>query len=99
MEIGTPPQKVKVFIDTGSYELWVNPRCDTSASESICQSHGNYYPNRSNSSSYVGGNFAVTYGTGAVKGSYWSDSMSIASEYLPGPRELEVPTWELGNHS
>ncbi|EAQ90236.1 hypothetical protein CHGG_02171 [Chaetomium globosum CBS 148.51] len=78
LEIGTPPQKVKVFIDTGSYELWVNPRCDTSASESICQSHGNYYPGQSSSSTYVGGKFAVTYGTGAVRGSYWSDTMSVA---------------------
>lgn len=80
MEIGTPAQKVKVFIDTGSYELWVNPRCNTSASETICQNHGNYYPNKSNSSMYVGGDFAVTYGTGAVRGSYWSDIMNIASE-------------------
>ncbi|KAK1760239.1 aspartic peptidase domain-containing protein [Echria macrotheca] len=84
LEIGTPAQKVKVFIDTGSYELWVNPRCNTSASETICQNHGNYYPNKSNSSSYVGGDFAVTYGTGAVKGSYWSDIMNIAMFSIPG---------------
>ncbi|GAB1318287.1 Aspartic peptidase domain-containing protein [Madurella fahalii] len=83
LEIGTPPQKIKVFIDTGSYELWVNPRCKTSASEAICESHGYYYPNKSNSSMYVGGNFAVTYGTGAVRGSYWSDIMSIAMFQIP----------------
>lgn len=70
---------VKVLIDTGSYELWVNPRCDTSASESICESQGKYYPNWSSSSTYVGGDFSVTYGTGAVRGSYWADDMSIAS--------------------
>jgi hypothetical protein len=80
VEIGTPPQKIKVFIDTGSYELWVNPKCDTSASASICQNHGMYYPDKSKSSSYVGGNFAVTYGTGAVRGSYWSDVMTVASK-------------------
>ena len=28
----------------------------------------------------VGGNFAVTYGTGAVRGTYWSDVMNVASE-------------------
>ncbi|KAK0724356.1 aspartic peptidase domain-containing protein [Lasiosphaeris hirsuta] len=83
LDIGTPPQKVKVFIDTGSYELWVNPRCNTSASESLCQSYGNYFPNKSNSSSFVGGDFAVTYGTGAVKGSYWSDIMSISMFQIP----------------
>ncbi|KAH6845822.1 aspartic peptidase domain-containing protein [Chaetomium sp. MPI-CAGE-AT-0009] len=83
LEIGTPPQRIKVFVDTGSYELWVNPRCDTSASESICQSHGNYYPDESSSSMYVGGKFAVTYGTGAVRGSYWSDKMSVAMLEIP----------------
>ncbi|KAK0625072.1 aspartic peptidase domain-containing protein [Bombardia bombarda] len=83
LEIGTPPQKIKVFIDTGSYELWVNPRCSTSADAALCQSYGNYYPKNSNSSSFVGGNFAVTYGTGAVTGSYWSDIMSIASFPIP----------------
>ncbi|KAK4182218.1 aspartic peptidase domain-containing protein [Podospora australis] len=83
LDIGTPPQKVKVFVDTGSYELWVNPRCDTSASDQLCQSYGNYFPKKSNSSIHVGGNFAVTYGTGAVRGSYWSDVMSIAMFNIP----------------
>lgn len=84
MDIGTPPQKVRVFVDTGSYELWVNPRCSTSASDSLCQTFGNYFPSKSNSAMHIGGNFAVTYGTGAVRGSYWSDVMSIASlSHLP----------------
>ncbi|KAK5662411.1 hypothetical protein OQA88_8322 [Cercophora sp. LCS_1] len=83
LEIGTPAQKVKVFIDTGSYELWVNPKCNQSASEAICQNHGTYYPNKSNSSVFVGGEFGVTYGTGNVKGSYWSDVMGVAMFQIP----------------
>ncbi|KAL2125694.1 hypothetical protein VTJ04DRAFT_2059 [Mycothermus thermophilus] len=83
LQIGTPPQKVKVFIDTGSYELWVNPKCSTSASESICQSHGMYYPSRSRSSMFVGGGFAVTYGTGAVRGKYWADDINVAMFHVP----------------
>ncbi|KAL1838502.1 hypothetical protein VTJ49DRAFT_2609 [Mycothermus thermophilus] len=83
LEIGTPPQRIKVFIDTGSYELWVNPKCSTSASASICQSHGMYYPNKSRSSMYVGGAFAVTYGTGAVRGKYWSDDINVAMFRIP----------------
>ena len=78
--IGTPPQNVKIFIDTGSYELWVNPRCNSSGDATLCQNNGIYYPAKSNSSTYVGGNFAVTYGTGAVKGSYWADIINIASK-------------------
>ncbi|KAK3689153.1 aspartic peptidase domain-containing protein, partial [Podospora appendiculata] len=83
LEIGTPPQKIKVFIDTGSYELWVNPKCTTSADTNLCQSYGNYYPTKSNSSFFVGGDFAITYGTGAVKGSYYSDIMSVAMFQIP----------------
>lgn len=31
LNIGTPPQKVEVIVDTGSYELWVNPDCSKSS--------------------------------------------------------------------
>ncbi|KAK3997748.1 Candidapepsin-1 [Cladorrhinum sp. PSN332] len=79
LEIGTPPQRVRVLIDTASYELWVNPRCATSASFELCQTYGAYFPSKSNSSLHIGGSFAVTYGTGAVRGSYYSDVLSIAS--------------------
>ena len=86
VEIGTPPQKVKVFIDTGSYELWVNPRCAASADASLCHSHGTYYPRQSNTANFVGGAFDVTYGTGAVRGEYWSDTLNIASMFWPLPQ-------------
>ncbi|AEO68532.1 uncharacterized protein THITE_117234 [Thermothielavioides terrestris NRRL 8126] len=83
LDIGTPPQTVKVFIDTGSYELWVNPRCDTSASATLCEAQGTYYPDKSSSSMFVGGEFDVSYGTGSVEGYYWSDVLSIAMFQIP----------------
>lgn len=79
VDIGTPPQSVKVFIDTGSYELWVNPRCTSSADVNLCKSYGTYFPTQSQSSTFVGGNFDISYGTGAVRGQYWADTMGIAS--------------------
>lgn len=79
VDIGTPPQSVQVFIDTGSYELWVDPECATSADASLCESYGTYAPQKSSSASLVGGDFDIAYGTGAVKGQYWSDTMGIAS--------------------
>lgn len=80
VEVGTPAQSISVFIDTGSYELWMNPKCNTSASSSLCESQGHYYPEKSYSASYVGGDFSLKYGTGAVQGSYWSDVLGIASK-------------------
>ncbi|KAK3906050.1 aspartic peptidase domain-containing protein [Staphylotrichum tortipilum] len=78
LEIGTPPQKVKVLLDTGSYELWVNPNCQASNSELLCQSHGFYYPNKSSTATALSRDFQLTYGTGGVRGSYWTDTMNFA---------------------
>ena len=71
-----------VFIDTGSYELWVNPRCDTSANEEICKNHGHYYPEKSSTSKFIANGFDIRYGTGAAVGHYYVDQVSIASTLL-----------------
>lgn len=41
-----------------------------------------YYPAQSNTASFVGGGFGLSYGTGSVKGQYWSDTMTIASTFF-----------------
>ncbi|KAK1833961.1 aspartic peptidase domain-containing protein [Podospora conica] len=83
LEIGTPPQTVMVFMDTGSYELWVNPRCNTSASPEICANHGQYYPDKSNTSKFVANGFHVKYGMGEAVGHYFRDVIGIAMFILP----------------
>lgn len=60
----------------------MNPKCSSSADLEVCESHGTYYPKQSNTSSFVGGEFDIKYGTGAVRGQYWSDLMGIASKSL-----------------
>ena len=81
VDIGTPPQRVMVFLDTGSYELWVNPRCNTSANAEICENHGHYYPEKSNTSRFVANGFSVRYGTGEAVGHYFRDVIGIASRF------------------
>lgn len=70
-------------MDTGSYELWVNPNCANSIDQALCSSYGTYYPGQSKSALRVGGSFDIAYGTGAATGQYWSDTMGIAMFQVP----------------
>ena len=78
VEIGTPAQPVKVIIDTGSYELWVNPQCDRSPDPALCKEYGHYDPKRSNTMTESQTRpFSVVSGTGRAKGTYYVDSVGI----------------------
>jgi len=91
VDIGTPPQRVMVMIDTGSYELWVNPLCINSDDPVLCGTYGHYYPQLSNTSSSVAGAFKVNYGTGSAQGLYYSDSIRLSSTEIPSPPSLAIP--------
>jgi len=80
VDIGTPAQRVKVIVDTGSYELWVNPQCDRSADPALCRTYGHYNPQLSSTATENRTRpFSAVYGTGAAKGRYYVDSVGIGS--------------------
>ncbi|KJZ76097.1 hypothetical protein HIM_04553 [Hirsutella minnesotensis 3608] len=83
--LGTPPQPVRMHLDTGSSDLWVN----TGVSE-LCQSRGSpcaesgtYNANSSSSYQYVGSYFNISYvdGSGA-SGDYVTDTMSLFGQQV-----------------
>lgn len=81
MTIGSNNQAVKVAIDTGSDELFVDPNCEdrdfTSSEQKECENTGTYNPSTSDSANATGQTSQITYGSGAVDISYYVDSIGI----------------------
>ncbi|KAH9883233.1 aspartic peptidase domain-containing protein [Xylariomycetidae sp. FL2044] len=83
--IGTPAQAVRMHLDTGSSDLWVNtPESDYCSMRSRpCDFAGTYTANDSSTYEYVGSWFNISYvdGSGA-SGDYVSDTITIGESTL-----------------
>lgn len=81
MTFGSDNQAVKVAIDTGSDELFVDPNCSdrdfTTFQEKECLADGTYDPSTSSSSTKTGETSQIVYGSGAVNIAYYIDSIGI----------------------
>ncbi|KAH9905862.1 acid protease [Xylariomycetidae sp. FL2044] len=80
LNIGTSsqPQIVDVLIDTGSFELWVNPDCATSNVPDFCNAFGHYDPSKSSTSQMLSTSFDIKYGSGEASGPYYKDDIFIS---------------------
>lgn len=85
VSLGTPGQKLRLHIDTGSSDLWTN-----SAKSQLCQSRydpcsesGTYNPDLSSTSKLISNDFNISYvdGSGAL-GDYRSDTLEIGGAKL-----------------
>lgn len=85
MTLGTAekPQTVNVLIDTGSFELWVNPDCNSTNVKQFCQSFGHYDPSLSPTSQNLHTNFKIQYGLGSASGVYHKDDVYISGKLYP----------------
>ena len=77
--LGTPAQSLRLHIDTGSSDLWVNSANSSFCSTNTCTG-GTYDGSSSSSYKYVNSYFNISYvdGTGAA-GDYASDTLTIGS--------------------
>lgn len=80
LSIGTPPQPVYVQLDTGSFELWVNPDCTTvsGADAVFCERVGQYDAAKSSTSTSLGTSRTLRYGIGSANISYFTDTITLA---------------------
>ncbi|KAK3695490.1 eukaryotic aspartyl protease [Podospora appendiculata] len=81
LSIGTPGQSVKVAIDTGSNELWVDPNCADpqlpSDQQTECNADGIYNPKKSSTENTIGTTNTIPYGIGEVAIEYVTDDITL----------------------
>jgi len=80
--MGTPAQDLRLHIDTGSSDLWVNVASSTlckSQGGDYCEASGTYAPNKSTTYQYLNSLFNITYvdGTGST-GDYATDVVKFS---------------------
>lgn len=81
LSIGTPGQSVKVAIDTGSDELWVNPDCTssglTASQAKECNADGQYDVSKSSTADILSTTNQIIYGKGSVDLEYVTDNIAL----------------------
>jgi len=83
--LGTPAQKLRLHIDTGSSDLWANAKSSDLCQEQgkQCAESGTYDANSSSTYSFVNSDFNISYvdGSGA-SGDYAKDTFSFGGQDL-----------------
>ncbi|KAI0129168.1 aspartic peptidase domain-containing protein, partial [Xylariales sp. AK1849] len=79
---GSTDQVVEVLLDTGSFELWVNPNCTSSNVPYYCNQFGHYDPTLSPTAHTLNETFQITYGSGSTSGVYYTDDIFISGAGL-----------------
>ncbi|OTB02228.1 hypothetical protein M426DRAFT_74705 [Hypoxylon sp. CI-4A] len=80
LDIGTPAQQVYVQLDTGSFELWVNPDCSElggSADVRFCRAIGHYDSSASSSATQLKSTNTLRYGIGSADVQYVIDDIGL----------------------
>ena len=77
---GDNPQTVSVLLDTGSFEMWVNPNCSAANVQDYCEAFGHYDPKMSPTAKSLNTNFGIQYGQGSASGVYYKDDVYLSGK-------------------
>ncbi|KAG6082612.1 hypothetical protein E4U30_003961 [Claviceps sp. LM220 group G6] len=80
--LGTPPQNVRLHLDTGSSDLWVNtPKSSLCSKKQRCSESETYSANSSSTYHYIASTFNISYvdGSGST-GDYATDVLRFAGQ-------------------
>jgi hypothetical protein len=83
--LGTPAQSLRLVLDTGSSDLWVNTPNSTLCKKKTapCSDSGTYDSSSSSSYAFVNNDFNITYADGSgASGEYASETVTIGSATL-----------------
>jgi hypothetical protein len=80
VEIGTPPQRLNLLLDTGSSDTWAY----TPQSQTQQQPLSVFDPSKSRSFHSNGTSFKIEYGIGSVQGSWGTDKFQIGNALVKG---------------
>lgn len=82
--IGNPGQPVLVQLDTGSFELWVNPDCTNlpDSNAAFCRTVGFYDTTKSSTAVSLGTSKTLRYGIGSANITYFKDDISLPGSKL-----------------
>lgn len=70
-----------MLLDTGSFELWVNPDCASTTVGDLCNTFGRYDPGQSSTAKNLDKNFRIQYGQGNASGVYYQDDVYISGMF------------------
>lgn len=95
IELGTPPQQLKLILDTGSPDTWVNPSCENVNDAAECDLYPHFDYRESSTFTLTRDGDILVYGIGNATIRYAFETLTIGCKFCPlrSPPPAPLRTW------